>query len=60
MAYVYARVNKHTLKFIRTQRNISFEYITRISKFTRDKVEQWENIESDKWPTINQAKALAK
>ena len=60
MAYVYARINKETLKFIRTQRQVSFEYITRITKFPQNKIELWEDESENKWPTINQAKALAK
>lgn len=59
MAYVYARVNKETMKFIRTKRQVSFDYITRKTAFQKDKVELWEDESTNKWPTINQAKKLA-
>ena len=60
MAYVYAKVNKETMNFIREQRKISYDYIERITHFSRKKVEMWEKEDNDKWPTINQAKQLAK
>jgi Zn-dependent peptidase ImmA (M78 family) len=56
---IYAKVNKETLRFIRTTKKISFDYIHRITKFSEEKVISWEDINSDKYPTINQAKALA-
>lgn len=59
MAYVYARVNKETMKFIRTQRQVSFDYITRKTAFQKGTVELWEDESTNKWPTINQAKKLA-
>ena len=57
---VYARVNRDTLRFIRETRRVSYEYIQRITKFTQERIQLWESGEEDKWPTINQAKALAK
>lgn len=60
MAYIYAKINKKTLRFIRIQKRVSFEYIQRIAKFSKDKVDIWENDESNKLPTIRQAKELAK
>lgn len=60
MAYIKARVNKETLKYIRVQRQISFDYIYRTTKCSQDKIELWENSDEDEWPTINQAKLLAK
>lgn len=59
MAYVYARINKETMKFIRTQRLVSFDYITKKTAFQKEKIELWENEKSNNWPTINQAKKLA-
>ena len=58
--YTYARINKNTLRFVREQKSVSFDYINRITKFPETKVLVWEDISSDKFPTINQAKALAK
>jgi len=58
--YIYARINKNTLRFVREQKAISFDYVTRITKFKEDKLSLWENGDSDKFPTINQAKAIAK
>ena len=59
-AVVYARVNRDTLRFIRETRKVSYDYITRITKFSQERIQLWESGEDDKWPTINQAKALAK
>ena len=58
--YIYARINKNTLRFVREQKAISFDYVTRITKFKEDKLSLWENGDSNKFPTINQAKAIAK
>ena len=60
MAVVYAKVNRDTLRFIRETRRVSYEYIERITKFTRNRIQLWESGEEDKWPTINRAKELAK
>ena len=60
MAYIYAKVNKNTLRFIRDKEQVSFDYIKRVTKFAEEKVRSWEDEESDKFPTINQAKTLAK
>ena len=58
--YIYARINKDTLRFIREKKAISFDYVTRITKFKEEKIVLWENDESGKFPTINQAKSIAK
>ena len=50
----------YTLRFIREKKAISFDYVTRITKFKEEKIVLWEDNESDKFPTINQAKAIAK
>ena len=55
--YIYARINKDTLRFIREKKAISFDYVTRITKFKEEKIVLWENDESGKFPTINQAKS---
>lgn len=58
--YIYAHINKNTLRFVREQKAISLNYVTRITKFKEDKLSLWENDDSGKFPTINQAKAIAK
>lgn len=60
MAYTYAKINKSTLRFIRNQKQISFDYIMRVAKIPEAKILLWEDETSDKFPTINQAKTLAK
>ena len=35
--YIYARINKDTLRFIREKKAISFDYVTRITKFKEEK-----------------------
>lgn len=58
-ALMYAKVNKETLRFIRDKKQVSFDYIKRIAKFSEEKITLWEDVSSDKLPTINQAKKLA-
>ena len=43
--YIYARINKDTLRFIREKKAISFDYVTRITKFKEEKIVLWENDE---------------
>ena len=58
--HIYARINKETMRCIREKKAVSFDYVTRMTKFPEAKVTQWEDEASGKFPTINQAKALAK
>jgi len=58
--YVYARVNKETLRCIREKKSVSFDYITRMTNLPQEKVALWEDESSGKYPTIKQAKAIAK
>ena len=58
--YIYAKINKDTLKYIREKKGISFDYISRTVNFTQERITVWEDTSSDKIPTINQAKAIAK
>ena len=58
--YIYAHINKNTLRFVREQKAISFDYVTRITKFKEDTLTLWESNDSGKFPTINQAKTIAK
>ena len=52
--YVYARINKETMKFIRETKAITLDYVSRITKYSSSKIELWENSDTDKFPTINQ------
>ena len=47
-ALVYAKVNKETLRFIRDKRQVSFDYIQRITKNPEAKIIMWEEETSDK------------
>lgn len=58
--YIYAKINKDTLKYIREKKGVSFDYISRTVNFTQERITVWEDTSSDKIPTINQAKAIAK
>ena len=58
--YVYARINKETIKFIRETKAITLDYVSRITKYPSSKIEIWENSDAEKYPTIKQAKAIAK
>lgn len=58
-ALVYAKVNKETLRFIRVKKQVSFDYVERITKFPQTRISLWENLSVDDLPTINQAKKLA-
>ncbi|BBF43162.1 DNA-binding protein [Lachnospiraceae bacterium KM106-2] len=56
----WALINKETFSFIRTVRGITLEFIEEKGKFKKDKFEKWENLESEIYPTVNQAKSIAK
>lgn len=58
--YVYARINKETMKFIRETKAITLDYVSRITKYPSSKIEIWEKSDTEKYPTIKQAKAIAK
>ena len=57
---IYAKINKETLGFIRNAKHVTFDYVERITNFSKDKLVLWEDETSNKYPTINQAKELAK
>ena len=57
---IYAKINKSTLEFIRARLQVSYEYIERMTDFSQQRISVWEDTSVEKWPTINQAKALAK
>ena len=56
---IYAKINKSTLEFIRARLQVSYEYIERMTDFSQQRISVWEDTSVEKWPTINQAKALA-
>ena len=56
---VYAKINKETLQFIRNTKQVSYEYVEQVAKFPENKIMLWEDVSSNKLPTINQAKKLA-
>lgn len=58
--YVYAQINKETLRFIREKKAVSYDYVVRLTKYSKEKIALWEDETSEKYPTINQAKAIAK
>lgn len=58
--YIYAHINKNTLRFVREQKAISFDYVTRITKFKEDKLTLWESNDSGKFPTIKSSKDYCK
>ncbi len=60
MAYVYAKINKHSLRFIREQKCVSRDYIVQALKLKAEKFNSWEDPSCDVLPTINQAKNVAK
>ena len=45
--YIYAHINKNTLRFVREQKAISFDYVTRITKFKEDIYP--ENVQLPRW-----------
>lgn len=47
-------------EFIRETKAITLDYVSRITKYSSSKIELWENSDTDKFPTINQAKSIAK
>ncbi len=57
---IYAKINKSTLEFIRARLQVSYEYIERMTDFSQQRISVWEDTSVEKWPTINQAKTLAK
>lgn len=58
--YTRALINKSTVSFIRNNTGVSYEYIERTTKFSKQHILQWENCTDPSLPTINQAKKLAK
>jgi len=49
-----------TIKFIRETKKISYEYISKKTKITKEKIKTWEDCLDMSLPTIRQAKNLAK
>lgn len=59
MDVVYALINKSTLTYIITGKKISKEFILKKSKFNSEKFDLWLDVNSQVYPTINQAKIIA-
>lgn len=57
---VRAVINKKTMKHIREHIGVTLPYIESVAKCGVEKYTQWEDTNSDKFPTCLQAKAIAK
>lgn len=60
MKRIYAKINKVTLKELRKTLGINFEYIKKKTNFSEEKISLWEDESNNIFPTINQAKSIAK
>lgn len=60
MKRTYAKINKVTLQELRKTLSIDFEYITKKTNFSKEKILLWEDENNATFPTINQAKSIAK
>ncbi|HPS28260.1 MAG TPA: ImmA/IrrE family metallo-endopeptidase [Candidatus Paceibacterota bacterium] len=60
MARVDANINKETLEFICSQIGVSVSFLSQRTSHTEERVSAWLDITSNEYPTINQAKAIAK
>jgi len=60
MSIQRALINKDTLKLICNTRNVTTEYISRITKHEAVKIERWMSPQDPLLPTIRQAKDLAR
>lgn len=59
MAYVYALINKNTLKHIYDKKKVSIEYLKKKTHTTEEKLSKWMDVNDSELPTIRQAKTLA-
>lgn len=55
-----ALINKATLKLICDTRNVTAEYISRVTKCKAGSIEKWKDPQNPLLPTIRQAKAIAR
>lgn len=57
---IYAKINKDALRFIRISKGVTIDYLAEKTKINAKKLELWEDEYNESFPTINQAKTLAK
>lgn len=60
LAITYALINKDTLIYICNGKKVSKKYIISKTKFNPDKLDSWLDVISETFPTIQQAKKIAK
>lgn len=59
-ARIDANINKETVSFICTRIGVTTAFLAQRTGLAEDKVGSWLDVSSDTYPTLNQAKALAK
>ncbi|HNY60942.1 MAG TPA: ImmA/IrrE family metallo-endopeptidase [Caldisericia bacterium] len=59
-ARIDANINKETVSFICTQISVSTAFLAQKTGLAEDKVGSWLDVSSDAYPTLNQAKTIAK
>ena len=55
-----ANINKETVSFVCSQIGVTTAFLAQRTGFSEDKVDAWLDVSSDAFPTLNQAKNLAK
>jgi Zn-dependent peptidase ImmA (M78 family) len=60
MAQVYAKINKETIGFICSQIGVTVSFLSQKTGYTEDSINAWLDTSSNAFPTIGQAKKLAK
>ncbi|MDR1821327.1 MAG: ImmA/IrrE family metallo-endopeptidase [Oscillospiraceae bacterium] len=55
-----ANINKETVSFICTQIGVTSSFLVKKTGFAEDKIGAWLDVSNDAYPTLNQAKTLAK
>ena len=60
MKRIQALINKETLKYIVDGKKVSKEYILKFCKCKSTQLDRWLEVHNDAYPTIKQAKNLAK
>lgn len=60
MARTYANINKETLGFICSQIGVTAVFLSQRTRCTEEKIAAWLDASNDTFPTLKQAKLLAK
>ena len=60
MAKNYAKINKEILAFICSQVGVTTVFLSQRTGYPEGKISEWLDVDNDAFPTINQAKNLAK